>query len=449
MRMQNNGDYYDILTPVMLRVQIKLPLIAIASAALAAVFFPISFINTAHAEKEVVTVDESYPRRLLVVPYPFYNDTIGAGLGVAAIAEGYVQWQTLSVASGLFSTEGTYLIFLMSRNYQLPWLKRLFLEPSTSLGDFKEIKYYGGINTDFPDERPGSNDSHENNFSESDGSDIWFDMTIKYLLPIGHGRDHILPSLKLEDGIPVSGHTGGEHWNPLKSGRTFIELEPFIRRQDLDDEETTQETAGIEVALAYNNTDFSPNPTTGNYLRGFFDRDWGGLNSSRPWSVWGIEFAQYFSLGATEKARQRVIAFNFWTVDCPTWNSSHTEDDAEVFHRPPTYKGANLGGLWRLRGYPATRFNDRSGIYYGLEYRHTLAWNPLKEFTLKGKLDADWLQLVGFGEIGRVAPSWNFDELHKDMKWSAGAGLRVMVNHLILRFDLGASDEDVVAQLFI
>jgi len=431
-------------------IRMKRALIAIISLAAIVIFCSISSVDPAYAEENVLPTNETYPRRFLIIPYPFFNDTIGAGLGVAAIAEGYVQPQTLSVGSGLFSTEGTYLVFLMMRNYQVPLMKRVFLEPSTSFGEFKDIKYYGGVNPAFPNERPGTNDSHEDNFSESDGSDIWFDMTIKYLLPIGHGREQILPDLKLQDGIPVSGHTGGEHWNPLKSGRTYIELEPFIRKQDLDDKAgTVQKTAGIEAALTYDNTDFGANPTTGNYARVFFDRDWGAYDNSTPWSVWGGEFSQYFSLGATENARQRVIAFNFWTVDSPTWNNSHTEDGKEIFHRPPTYKGATLGGLWRLRGYPATRFNDRAGIYYGLEYRHTLAWNPLKKFTLKGKLDVDWIQVVGFGEMGRVASTWDFGELHKDMKWSAGAGLRIMANHIILRLDLAGSDEDVIAQLFI
>jgi hypothetical protein len=423
---------------------------AIKLVLIVAIFFSVCFLNHVNAVEEALPAEEQYPKRLLLVPYPFYNDTVGAGLGVAAIAEGYVQKQVMTVGSGLVSSEGTYLLFLMMRNYQFPWYKRVFLEPSTSTGEFKDIQSYTGRNRDFPNERPGSNDSHEDNFSESDGSDAWFDFNIKYLLPIGHGRDQLLPELKLEDGIPVSGHAGGEHWNPFKGGRTFIEIEPFIRRQDLDDEEDTdQKTAGVEVALTYDNTDFSSNPTKGNYLRVFFDRDWGGSESSAPWSVWGGEFSQYFSLGATEKARQRVIAFNFWTVHSPTWNDFHTEGGEEILHRPPTYKGANLGGLWRLRGYPATRFNDRSVIYYGLEYRHMLKWNPLKNITMKGKLDVDWLQLVGFGELGRVAPDWDFDELHKDMKWSAGAGLRAMVNHLVLRFDFAASEEDMIAQLFI
>jgi hypothetical protein len=78
-----------------------------------------------------------------------------------------------------------------------------------------------------------------------------------------------------------------------------------------------------------------------------------------------------------------------------------------------------------------------------------LSWNPLKDFTLKGRLDVDWFQFVGFGELGRVAPEWDFDELHEDMKWSAGVGLRSYINNLIVRFDVATSDEDVIAQLFI
>ncbi len=408
------------------------------------------FIVPGYAADEKPSVKNQDHKRFLVIPYPFFNDTVGSGIGVAAITEGYIQKQVQTVTTGLYSAGGTYLTFFYLRDYQFPWMKRIFITPKASYGELKDIGFYRGINPDFPNERAGANDSSEDNFAESDGSDYWVDLNIKYLLPIGHGKDNILSPIKLKDGVLVSGRQGGEHWNPLKSGRTFFELEPFFRDQELDDEEgSVQKTAGIEVALTYDNTDFPYNPSEGNYLRMFFDRDWGDFDSSAPWSVWGGEYSQYFSLGSSEHARQRVIALNFWSVDSPTWNDSETEDGEEVFHRPPSYKGANLGGLWRLRGYPATRFNDRSGIYYGLEYRHMLSWNPLKDFTMKGKLDVDWIQLVGFGELGRVAPEWEFNELHKDMKWSAGAGLRSFVNNLIIRLDVAASDEDVIAQLFI
>lgn len=88
-------------------------------------------------------------------------------------------------------------------------------------------------------------------------------------------------------------------------------------------------------------------------------------------------------------------------------------------------------------------------MYYSLEYRHTLVWNPLRRFTLNGRLDVDWIQLVGFTELGRVAPEWKIDTLHQDMKWSIGAGARCMVNNIIVRADLGISPEDAIVQMFI
>lgn len=389
-------------------------------------------------------------KNLLTIPFPFYNDTIGFGAGAAMIAEGYLQPQTMTVMSGLVSANGTGMFFLMDRNHRLPWLERLFIEPSFSVGKFEDIKSYTVGSSKYPNERPGSNDSHENNYTESDGTDNWLDLNFKFLLPIGHGKDNILPNYTLIDGIPVDGHPGGHHWNPLQSGRTFIETEYFYRSQKLDDDALPdQKTSGIELSLSWDNTDFYQNPSRGSFWRLFAARDWGALKDSSSWSIVGGELSKYFDLGATETARQRTLAINFWTVDSPTWNSSHTEKGQTIYHRPPSYKGANLGGLWRLRGFPATRFRDRSAIHYSAEYRHTLAWNPLKKFTRGGHLDVDWLQLVGFGDLGRVADEYKLDTLHRDMKWSAGAGLRVMVNHLVVRFDVAASEEDVITQVFI
>ena len=390
-------------------------------------------------------------KRLLVVPYPFYNATIGTGLGVAAIAEGYGQDRMLTVGTGLLSAQGTYMLFLMSRNYRVPFNKRIIIDPQTSVGRFENVQSYTVNNPDFPGEDAGSNDSSKDNFIEADGDDFWFDVRIRYLLPIGHGTDTFVPTRKVDNGVCVQADDGVDSWNPLTTGHTFIELTPFYRNQTLDDEDSNiiQKTAGTDVAIYYDNTDFRTNPSRGNSQRIYFSGDWGGFGSSRPWSVVGFELDKYFNLGPSETARQRVVTFNFWTTDCLSWNNSHTEDGRVVYHRPPTYKGANLGGLFRLRGYPATRFNDRSAIYYGLEYRHTLYWNPLKNFTLNNRLDVDWLQLVGFSELGRVAPNWNFDELHSDMKWTFGAGMRAMANNIILRADFAFSEEDALAQLFI
>jgi len=389
-------------------------------------------------------------KRLLLIPYPFYNDTIGAGVGVAAIAEGYLQSQTMTVASGLMSANGTGMFFLMARNHRLPWMERLFVEPTLSVGKFEDLRIYTIGNPNYPNERPGSNESSQDNYNESDGTDNWVDLSFKYLLPIGHGKENILPKYTLIDGIPTAGQPGGHHWSPFQSGRSYIETQFFYRDQALDDPTLPdQETLGIEAALIWDNTDFYTNPSKGSFWRVFAARDWGTLSDSNSWSIVGGEVSKYFDLGSTQSARQRTLAFNLWTVDSPTWNSSHIENGETVYHRPPSYKGANLGGLWRLRGFSATRFNDRAAVHYSTEYRHTLAWNPLKDFTMGGNLDIDWIQLVGFGDLGRVAEEWKADTLHEDMKWTAGVGARVMVNHLVVRFDMAASDEDVIAQVFI
>ncbi len=306
-------------------------------------------------------------KRLLLVPYPFFNESIGFGGGVAAIAEGYGQRQMTTVGSVLASSNGTYYGFLLIRNYQVPFAKRLFLEPEIFFGKFGAIQTYLNGNPAFPNEDSGNNNSHKDNFTENEGKDNSLELTMKYLLPIGYGKSHILQDIRLDDGILVSEGVGDRQWNPFRSGRTFIEFAPFFRKQKLEDSnKTVQKTAGFEAGITYNNTDFEGNPSTGTMQKVFFIRDWGGADSSAPWSVVGADFTKYISLGATDRARQRVLALNFWTIDCLTWDSSHTNSNGvEVFHRSPSYKGANLGGLYRLRGYPATRFHDQAAIYHG------------------------------------------------------------------------------------
>ena len=46
-------------------------------------------------------------------------------------------------------------------------------------------------------------------------------------------------------------------------------------------------------------------------------------------------------------------------------------------------------------------------------------------------------------EVGRVAPEWDLGELHSDMKWDVGLGVRLMVMKSIVRIDTAVSDETV------
>jgi hypothetical protein len=389
---------------------------------------------------------------IVILPYPFYNESIGFGAGVAILEGGHLQSQNSTVITALASVDGSWLVFLKNNNFQMPLVKRLFFEPVVFLNSFDEVDTYLDGNPSFPGEIAGSNDSDEDNFITSSADDYSLKLWFNYLLPIGYGKDHIISEIVLDEGVLESGATGGDRWNPFRSGRTYIKVAPFIREKKFEEgsQEGVLRTSGVEFKLLYDNTDYYTNPTRGSAQSVAVKRDWGELNSTAPWTALEIEYEKYFSLGATNGARQRVIAFDFWTADTLTWNSFDSDSGgSQVFHRPPLFEGATLGGLWKLRGYPANRFHDRAAIYYGLEYRHTPAWNPLKNFTVGGRLDWDWIQFVGFGEVGRVGPSWDFEELHSSMKWSAGAGIRAMVNKLIVRIDGAVSDETYQFQLFI
>ncbi|MGW8284637.1 MAG: hypothetical protein ACWGPR_02825 [Candidatus Deferrimicrobiaceae bacterium] len=388
-------------------------------------------------------------RKLLLIPFPFYNESIGAGVGVGMIAQGYLQPRAVTVGAGLVGS-GSYLLFLKELNYLFPWWKRIILEPDVYVGKYNDIKSYtGSDNPGFEGQRAGTNDSDENNYIESDANDQWVNLVTKFLLPIGQGKDNVLPNIVLDRGMFVSGDTGGDVWNPFTSGRTYLEVIPFERRQSLIDNNSHTKTAGLDIGLRYDNTDLRSNPTKGSMQRVWFIRDWGALDSTAPYSVVGAEFSKYFSLGPSDRARQRTFAFDIWTINCLTWDDSSTIDGVETFHRPPAYKGASLGGLSRLRAYDATRFNDQAGILYTLEYRYILDWNPLKNVTMKGKLDVAWFELVPFVEVGRVAPSWDLKTLHESMKYDGGMGIRTMVNNIVVRLDFGVGEEGFATQMFI
>ncbi|MGZ8463195.1 MAG: hypothetical protein ACXWWT_10170 [Candidatus Deferrimicrobiaceae bacterium] len=388
-------------------------------------------------------------RKLLAIPFPFYNETIGPGLGVGVIAQGYLQPQAVTVGAALVGA-GSYNFFVKELNLQLPWWKRIILEPDVYIAKYSEAKSFSGSsNPGFVGERAGSNGSDEDNYIESDVTDHWVNLVTKFLLPIGPGKDRVFPKVVVDRGLFVSGDTGGDVWNPFSSGRTYLEVIPFERRQSLLDNNSHTKTAGIDIGLRYDNTDFRANPTKGSMQRVWFVRDWGALNSTAPYSVIGAESSKYFSLGPSERARQRTIALDIWTVNCLTWDDRSTINGVQTFHRPPAYKGASLGGLSRMRAFDATRFNDQAGILYTLEYRYLLDWNPLKNVTMKGKLDVAWFEIVPFVEVGRVAPAWNLSTLHQSMQYDGGVGIRAMVNYITVRIDVAAGPEGFATQMFI
>jgi hypothetical protein len=94
-----------------------------------------------------------------------------------------------------------------------------------------------------------------------------------------------------------------------------------------------------------------------------------------------------------------------------------------------------------MRAFPSNRFNDQAVMYYSAEYRMTLRWNPIPRISFVVDAEVDWLQLVPFVEVGRVAPSWSLSELHEDMKWDVGIDLRGMIEMAVLRIGVAAGNE--------
>lgn len=390
------------------------------------------------AKANFLIIDESQEKPepgILVIPYFFYTPIMGWGVGLGGGVTGTPQPQMSLGGTYLESNNDARIWFLMANKVQFRPFRRMFFDFQGSVGEYAELTAYAGSNPAFPGERPGSNESSEDNYIVAPGRDDWMDIKFEYVLPIGHGRRRALNTYVLRDGLLIEGASGGEGWNPLRSGRTYVRLKPFYRSARFDDRENFGEfeTNGLGLQLEYDNRDFPSNPARGSYQSLSVDRDFGWFKSSDTWTTIKFDATKYFAFTPPRFLRQQVVALNFWTVDTPSWETRSSGID----HRPPYYLGASLGGMYRLRAYPFYRYNSKSAIYYGAEYRAMLRGLAVKTRWI----DIDWWQLAAFGEAGRVAPSWSLKTLHQDMKWDLGLGLRAMVSHVVVRADAAANND--------
>jgi hypothetical protein len=397
------------------------------------------------------TEDEERKPHLKLIPFAFYNDSTDTAISLAGVAKGYFQPQLAMVGNVFTSTNDTTSGFLLAKDLQV--YERLFLDTKLLVGDFGEIDSFQNGNPAFPNERAGSNDSDKDNYVNSEGTDNFYRFNFRYVLPTGDGAKAPIHQYAVDRrGLLVPGHeSGGREWNPFTSGRLIAESEFFYRKQELDNNPNPfdPETLGVTLAFEYDNSDFYSNPSSGSRQRIAVSRDWGGLDDTAPWTSIEFEASKYFSFGETEDTLQRVLALNMWWADSPTWDSSSNIKGNEVFHRPPLFSGATLGGIDRLRGYKTNRFNDRSAVFYAAEYRHMPRSNPFKSIPYVNKLNIPWWQWVVFAEGGRVHDEWDLSELHDDMKWDAGAGIRLNVEGVVVRLDVAQGEEDTEVQMFV
>ncbi len=388
------------------------------------------------------------------VPFAFYSDSLGPAAGFSIGNRGFFQPQASAFATVVGSVEGTIYGFLAVRDLAVPTLERLFINGQINVGRFSQIDIYSDGNPDFPDRRAGSHESDPDDFITGDGTDVKLWTLFGYVLPLGGGADDPESRLVLREGLVLEGARDTSVWNPWRSGYTMVGVKPFYRRQDAStDEAGDQEaaTSGAECILRYENTDFHENPSRGSYQQLRYTKDWGELESSAAWETVDIAATKYISLAPSARSRQRVLALTLWWIDTPSWDDTDQDGDDLVFQRPPSYAGATLGGPERMRGYPEGRFNDRSAVYYAAEYRHMPQWNPLKNAGWLNRRNAhvQWLQYVTGVEVGRVADEFDLETLHTDMKVAGLVGLRAMVNTLVVRADVGITDEGFAVQMTI
>lgn len=415
-------------------------------------FFLLFLLNPFTSWGLGVYVDQEgeFSKQVLKIPYGFWNEKFGFAAAYVYGVTGFPQKQSALIGTAMAGTEGSAALFLLGRD--LPVLKshRWFLDTAASISYLAESDVYIRGNEDYPDQRAGSNDSSYENFVQGEGWDNLLNLRFKYLLPLGHGENEIISTYRLDRGIVMKEDARQMSWNPLSSGKTFFEITPFYRFLEItggDIEDREIRTNGFETALYWDNRDFSPNPSSGNSLLLKATSDFGWFDSNDSWTSIELEFDKYFSLGEGKHTRQRVLALDFWTAYSPTWE---VNEEGSIDHRPPPFAGATLGGLFRMRGYPAQRFNDKAAIYYGAELRLIPQSNPFNNWPwLQKYVGVEWIQLVPFAELGRVAPTWQLDELHEDMKWSLGLGVRLWAKGLVVRVDTAISEEDVGIQMMV
>lgn len=370
-----------------------------------------------------------------VVPYGFSSETMGLVIGAAAGISGLPQEQSSLFTTALVSNDGAVAVYAFFNNYQFTNNTHLFLDVGLGLGEFPQQKAYIDLSPPVNSPPAGSNDSSADNFVTTDGFANWIEIDFKYVFDIGNAKSNPINIYTLSEGLLVGGASGGEVFNPFKSGRTYLQTTFFHHNRDYEiNTGFPLSTTGIGLSFKYDNTDFPVNPSLGNILNVGIMYD-PGFNDNEPWSVAEFEYSTFFKLAKNAYTEQQVIALNVWTADTLTDSPA------------PHYYGVTLGGLYRLRAYPIERFHDKSALYYSAEFRVIPKSDLLRDITFLEFANLEWWEVALFYEIGRVAPYWNLKELHSAMKSDIGISLRIMANHNIGRLDFVWSEEDTAVWL--
>ncbi|MET4693266.1 hypothetical protein [Endozoicomonas lisbonensis] len=383
------------------------------------------------------------------VPYAFQSEDWGTAVGASGIVTGWLQPQMSVFATGIASNNGSWLGFLGMSNLMIPGQSQWLVDLQLLNSYYDATNYYVSGNPDYDGEQAGSNDSSADNYIRTSGKESHYYARFRYILPIGDGVDGALASMMHRKG--ETNHESGT-MNPFSNGFTTLEIRPFYRRQDLGEAMPAEDDTtarGAHFILDYDNRDSTQEPTTGNHLEFRVTQDWGSKNRN-SWRTWELGFSQFFDMGDNHLWQQQVVALNGWIADTPTWNKTETVNGVEEYRRPSSFSGVSLGGWHRLRGYSSNRFHGRSAVSYSAEYRVKPHWQPLQQLPLLGDwYELPWWQWTVFADAGRVADTFSARELHSDMKYSVGAGIRFKAEGVTARAEIATSEEGSRFIMFI
>ena len=382
------------------------------------------------------------------VPFLFSSRDWGTAIGGSGLLRSVGQPQMSLFGTGIVSSNSTWLGYLSLNNIMMPGLDQWLLDISAMEASFSETSYYVPGNPNFTHETPGTNDSSADNHVRTSGQESRYKLQFKYILPIGQGRDGALATLGQQN---KSNNQTGRVWNPFESGVTSLEFQPFYERQKLGSEAQLtgdDEAMGMRFIADYDNRNSSQLPTRGSKLSFTLSHDWGGSNRAE-WTTWEMEYSKFFNLGGNSLMRQQVIAVNAWLADTPSWNDTTSVNGSEQYKRPPSFAGINLGGWDKLRGYTSERFHGRSAVSYSFEYRVMPEWQPLDDIPVIRGYDIPWWQWTFFIDAGRVADTFSLGELHNDMKYSFGGGIRFRVEGVTVRTEIASSKEETQFRVFV
>lgn len=372
----------------------------------------------------------------LILPYAFSTETLGFGLGIGATYKPKSYPHSLYYGTAYMTDNGSTMFMLGGSNLQIPRVKRLHIRPKFINSYFTHLRVYVDDPVAGPSpEGAGSNESSADDFLDEEAFENIIDLELRYTLPWGHYQAEPIHTYTTHNGLLKENPSGSSSWNPLESGRSTLLFTPYFRKQFTNVDEL--ETLSFELGYEHDNRDFSPNPHRGYRFNTGISHDPDWLNNTERWTTLRGEMDAYIPLWDTAWSRQQTLALSFWSAYAPSFDSTSPDQEG----KPPYFTGPTLGGLHRLRGYPSNRFHDKAAIHYAAEYRLMPEWQPLGKTALLDPLKIRWWQIVGLAEMGRVAPSWDLNTLHSDMKYDFGIGLRGMFNTSIGRLDLVISEE--------